>query len=245
MAEDRRGEKIIISENGSETADAMEGAYAGVDMREIYEKKPVLYKMIKRLFDIFGSAAAMVILSPVFIVTSIAVKACDGGPAFYSGMRYGKDMKIFPMHKFRSMCVNAESKTEKYLRAGDINGLAFKIKNDPRVTTVGRFIRRTSIDELPQLWNVLIGDMAFIGPRPERPNYIRQIMEIDPRYEQLYKIRPGVTSYATLYNGYTDTMEKMLRRLELDLYYLEHRSLRMDFQILFKTFTSIVFGKKF
>ena len=87
--------------------------------------------------------------------------------------------------------------------------------------------------------------MAFIGPRPERPYYIRQIMEIDPRYEQLYKIRPGVTSYATLYNGYTDTMEKMLRRLELDLYYLEHRSLRMDFQILFKTFISIVFGKKF
>ena len=102
-----------------------------------------------------------------------------------------------------------------------------------------------ALDELPQLWNVLVGDMAFIGPRPERKYYIDKIMEHDPRYRYLYQIRPGVTSYATLYNGYTDTMEKMLRRLELDLYYLEHRSWWFDFKILAKTFINIVFGKKF
>lgn len=117
--------------------------------------------------------------------------------------------------------------------------------NDPRLTRVGRFLRAHHLDELPQLWNVVRGDMAFIGYRPERKFYIDQIMERDPRYEQLYAIRPGVTSYATLYNGYTDTIEKMLRRLELDLYYLEHQLLWLDFTVLIKTFLSIVFGKKF
>ena len=101
------------------------------------------------------------------------------------------------------------------------------------------------LDELPQLWNVFIGDMAFIGPRPERKFYIDQIMERDPRYRFLYQIRPGVTSYATLYNGYTDTLEKMLRRLRYDLFYLEHRSWWFDFKILVKTFLNIAFGKKF
>jgi len=101
------------------------------------------------------------------------------------------------------------------------------------------------LDELPQLWNVFVGDMSFVGPRPERKYYIDKIMKLDPRYLELYKIRPGVTSYATLHNGYTDTMEKMLRRLELDLYYLEHMSLWMDIKILAKTFWSIVSGKKF
>ena len=113
------------------------------------------------------------------------------------------------------------------------------------MTRTGKFLREHHLDELPQLWNVLKGDMAFVGPRPERKFFIDRIMERDPRYALLYQIRPGVTSYATLYNGYTDTMEKMIRRLELDLYYLEHRSWWLDFSILFKTFVSIVFGKKF
>lgn len=120
-----------------------------------------------------------------------------------------------------------------------------EIKGDPRLTKVGRFLRAHHLDELPQLWNVFKGDMAFIGPRPERKFYIDQIMEHDSRYQFLYQIRPGVTSYATLYNGYTDTMEKMLRRLELDLYYLEHRSWWFDTKILLKTFCNIAFGKKF
>ena len=120
-----------------------------------------------------------------------------------------------------------------------------EIPNDPRLTRVGNMLRRHHLDELPQLWNVLKGDMAFVGPRPERQYYIDKIMEHDPRYRFLYQIRPGVTSYATLYNGYTDTMDKMLRRLKLDLYYLEHRSWWFDAKILFMTFANIVFGKVF
>ena len=118
-------------------------------------------------------------------------------------------------------------------------------ENDSRLTKTGRFIRAHHLDELPQLYNVLRGDMAFIGPRPERKFYIDQILEHDKRYTYLYQIRPGVTSYATLYNGYTATMEKMLRRLEYDLYYLGHRSWWFDFKILLNTFCSIVLGKKF
>ena len=112
-------------------------------------------------------------------------------------------------------------------------------KEDSRLTPFGGWLRKHHLDELPQLWNVLRGDMAFIGPRPERKYFIDKIMEHAPRYPLLYQVRPGVTSYATLYNGYTDTMEKMLRRLELDLYYLEHNSLWFDSNILFKTFSPV------
>jgi lipopolysaccharide/colanic/teichoic acid biosynthesis glycosyltransferase len=121
----------------------------------------------------------------------------------------------------------------------------YQHERDTRMTKVGKFLRDHHLDELPQLWNVVTGDMAFIGPRPERKFYIDQIMERDPRYVYLYQVRPGVTSYATLYNGYTDTLEKMLKRLELDLYYLENRSWWLDIKILFLTFTNIAFGKKF
>ena len=110
---------------------------------------------------------------------------------------------------------------------------------------VGKFMRMRHLDELPQLWNVVRGDMSFIGPRPERQFYIQQIEERDPRYYMLYQIRPGLTSYATLYNGYTDTVEKMVTRLRYDLFYLEHRSWAFDFKILLKTFVYIVSGKKF
>ena len=118
-------------------------------------------------------------------------------------------------------------------------------ENDPRLTKVGRFLRRHHLDELPQLWNVLKGDMSFVGPRPERAFYIRQIEKKDPRYYMLYQIRPGVTSYATLYNGYTDTIEKMLTRLQYDLDYLEHRSWSLDLTIILKTCLYILFGRIF
>lgn len=190
---------------------------------------------MKRLIDCLLAAICLIVFSPLFLYCYIAIKREDGGPVIYKQARIGYHGKPFYIYKFRSMHTDAEE-DGYHLFTGD---------EDERLTHIGKKLRDHHLDELPQLWNVLIGDMAFIGPRPERPYYIRQIMEIDSRYEQLYQIRPGVTSYATLYNGYTDTMEKMLRRLELDLYYLEHRSLRMDFQILFKTFISIVFGKKF
>ncbi len=116
---------------------------------------------------------------------------------------------------------------------------------DKRLTKTGKFLREHHLDELPQLWNIFIGDMAFIGPRPERKFYIDQIIQHDPRYTYLYQIRPGITSMATLYNGYTDTMEKMLKRLEMDLDYLKHRSWWLDGKILCLTFLKIAFGKKF
>ena len=190
---------------------------------------------IKRILDFIIAAISIIVFSPLFLICFIAIRMEDGGPATFSQERIGKGGKPFMICKFRSMRVDAEK-----------DGPALcQNENDNRLTKVGKFLRAHHLDELPQLWNVLKGDMSFIGYRPERKYFIDKIMEHDTRYELLYKIRPGVTSYATLYNGYTDTMEKMLKRLELDLYYLEHHSLRMDFTILVKTFVSIVFGKKF
>lgn len=192
---------------------------------------------VKRLLDMTFSALAMVIFSPLFIITYIMVRLEDGGPAIYKQERVGRYGRTFNIYKFRSMRLDAERFGPQLSHSGG--------SDDPRLTKVGRFIRAHHLDEMPQLWNVFIGDMAFVGPRPERRYYINMIMEYDKRYEYLYQIRPGVTSYATLYNGYTDTMEKMLRRLEYDLYYLGHRSWWFDLKILFYTFCSIVFGKKF
>lgn len=190
---------------------------------------------LKRLIDFFTALIALVIFSPLFVICYFAVKREDGGPAIFKQERIGRFGRPFYIYKFRSMIVDAEK-----------NGPAlYQHARDTRMTKVGKFLRAHHLDELPQLWNVVKGEMAFIGPRPERKYYIDKIMKHDPRYVYLYQVRPGVTSYATLYNGYTDTMEKMLRRLELDLYYLEHRSLWFDAKLLIKTFLNIMFGKKF
>ena len=140
------------------------------------------------------------------------------------------------IYKFRSMGKDAEEENAPRLSPG---------ASDGRLTKTGRFLREHHLDELPQLWNVLLGDMSFVGYRPERKYFIEKIMEQDRRYERLYAMRPGVTSLATLYNGYTDTMEKMLKRLELDLYYQERHTLRMDLDILWRTFAKTVTGKVF
>lgn len=192
---------------------------------------------MKRVLDFIIAAVCLVVFAPLFLICIVAIWLEDGAPTIYRQERIGLHGKPFYIYKFRSMTRDAEKGGPQLLLEGALN--------DPRLTRVGRFLRAHHLDELPQLWNVVRGDMAFIGYRPERKFYIDQIMERDPRYEQLYAIRPGVTSYATLYNGYTDTIEKMLRRLELDLYYLEHQSLWFDFTVLIKTFLSIVFGKKF
>lgn len=189
---------------------------------------------MKRFIDLILSALCLIVFSPLLLVCYLAIKI-GGGPAIYRQERIGLGGKPFYIYKFRSMVVDAEKEGEELLQQD----------NDPRLTKIGKFLRTHHLDELPQLWNVFVGDMAFVGYRPERQYYIDQIMQRDPRYEQLYQIRPGVTSYATLHNGYTDTMEKMLRRLDLDLYYLEHQSLSMDAKILFRTFTSIASGKVF
>lgn len=194
-----------------------------------------LERNTKRLIDLFAAMICLVLFLPLFLICYIAVRQEDGGPAIYKQQRIGRFGRPFYIYKFRSMRVDAEK-----------DGPAlYQHENETRMTRVGKFLRAHHLDELPQLWNVVKGEMAFIGPRPERQYYINQIMERDPRYVYLYQVRPGVTSYATLYNGYTDTLEKMLRRLELDLYYLEHRSLWFDAKLLVKTFIYIVFGKKF
>ena len=190
---------------------------------------------VKRITDLIVALICLVVFSPLFLICYIAIKREDGGPAIFKQERIGRFGRPFYIYKFRSMRVDAEK-----------DGPAlYQHENDKRMTKVGKFLRDHHLDELPQLWNVVKGDMAFVGPRPERKYYIDQIIERDPRYVYLYQIRPGVTSYATLYNGYTDTIEKMLRRLELDLYYLEHRSWWFDIKTLAMTFIGIVFGKKF
>ena len=190
---------------------------------------------VKRIVDCMIAVILMILFSPLFLICYLAVKSEDGGPAIFKQERIGRFGRPFYIDKFRSMRLDAE-KHGPALYAGGKDG---------RLTRIGKFLREHHLDELPQLWNVFCGDMAFIGPRPERQFFIDQIMKEDPRYRFLFQIRPGVTSYATLYNGYTDTLEKMVRRLRYDLFYLEHRSWGFDFKILFMTFMSIVFGKKF
>ena len=190
--------------------------------------------MAKRLFDITFSIIGLLIFSPLYLIIFLGIKLSCEGPVIFKQERIGKNGKPFYIYKFRTMIVNNE-----------LDGIPQLAEpNDQRLTKFGKFLRSHHLDELPQLWNVLIGDMSFIGYRPERKYFIDQIMEHDPRYVELYQMRPGITSYATLYNGYTDTMEKMLRRLELDLYYMEHQSWELDLSIIFKTFTNISFVNK-
>ena len=194
-----------------------------------------LERNVKRIVDFLIAAACLIVFSPLILVCYILVRREDGGPAIFRQERIGRFGRPFTIYKFRSMRVDAEK-----------DGPAlYQHENETRMTKIGKYLREHHLDELPQLWNVLKGDMAFIGPRPERKYFIDQIMKKDHRYVYLYQIRPGVTSYATLYNGYTDTMEKMLRRLELDLYYMEHQSCMLDLSIIYKTFTKIAFGKIF
>ena len=189
----------------------------------------------KRAFDIALSASLLIVFSPLIAICALAIYLEDGKPVIYRQERIGKFGKPFNILKFRSMRLDAEQGGPA-LYSGD---------SDDRLTKVGRFLRQHHLDELPQLWNVLRGDMSFIGYRPERQFYIDQIMERNPRYRYLYQIRPGVTSYATLYNGYTDTLEKMLTRLDLDLYYLRNHSVLFDAKVLGLTFLKIVSGRKF
>ena len=189
---------------------------------------------MKRFLDLIVSALCLIVFSPLILACWLAIKL-GGGPAIYKQERIGLGGRPFYIYKFRSMVVDAEKEGEELLQQDD----------DPRLTRIGRFLRIHHLDELPQLWNVFIGDMAFVGPRPERKFYIDQIMQRDSRYERLYALRPAITTYATLKNGYTDTIDKMLVRLEMDLYYLEHQSLWTDAKILWKTFANIVSGKIF
>jgi lipopolysaccharide/colanic/teichoic acid biosynthesis glycosyltransferase len=206
------------------------------EIRFIPDGMSAFERNTKRILDCLAALVALILFSPLFVFCYFAVKREDGGPAIFKQERIGRFGRPFTIYKFRSMKLDAEKGKPMLLQDGH---------KDPRLTKIGRFLRKHHLDELPQLWNVFIGDMAFVGPRPERAYYIKLIEKEDPRYYMLYQIRPGVTSYATLYNGYTDTMEKMLVRLQYDLDYLENRSWSLDATILLKTFLFIVFGKNF
>ena len=193
--------------------------------------------VFKRIFDVLLALVSLVLFAPVMLIIYVLIKKEDpDGDAIYAQERVGLNGKPFKLYKFRSMHMDAEALNTPQLYAGE---------DDPRLTEVGKFIRAHHLDEFPQLWNVLKGDMSFVGPRPERQYYIDQIMEHNPDYVKLYVLRPGLFSYATLYNGYTDTMEKMLKRLDYDLQYLEDYSFWTDIKIIYLTSISIIFGKKF
>ena len=197
------------------------------------DRMSLLGHMIKRSFDIGLSGTLLLIFSPVIALCAIAIRREDGGPVLFVQERIGRGGKPFNIYKFRSMRTDAEASGTPALYSGT---------EDPRLTRVGSFLRAHHLDELPQLWNVLKGDMSFIG---YRQFFIDQIKRYNARYDYLFQIRPGVTSYATLYNGYTDTIDKMLTRLDLDLYYLRNHTIWFDMKVLGLTFLSIVSGKKF
>ena len=187
---------------------------------------------IKRAFDIVSSALGLVVLSPLFGLIALQVKCSSKGPVFYSQERIGLYGLPFRIYKFRTMRNNAEEGQPQ-----------LTVDNDPRITKVGHWLRKYRLDELPQLWNILKGDMSIVGPRPERPYFIEQIMAEAPYYCLLYKVRPGLTSWGPIRVGYTDTMEKMIERLNADIVYVENMSLLLDMKILFFTAGVILKGK--
>ena len=192
-------------------------------------------RAIKRLFDLSCSFFGLVVLSPVFLIVYISLRMQNDGSVIFKQERIGYKGKPFNIYKFRTMRTDSESAGVPLLAA----------KGDERLTKVGKFLREHHLDELPQLFNVFVGDMSFVGPRPERQYFIDKIKEVNPNYDYLFLVRPGVTSMATIYNGYTDTLEKMLTRLEMDLEYLQKRSLWLDLKIIVTTVLNIVVGKKF
>lgn len=187
---------------------------------------------IKRAFDIVAASVTIIVLSPLYVLLWILAYSSSKGPAFYSQQRIGLHGKPFAIYKFRTMVQHAEDDVPQ-LSADD----------DPRITRVGHFMRRYRLDELPQMWNIIKGDMSIVGPRPEREFFIRQIVEQAPYYCLLYKIRPGMTSWGPIRVGYTDTLQKMIDRLNYDIVYMENMSLRLDIKILFYTIGVILDGK--
>ena len=187
---------------------------------------------IKRAFDIVTSAIGLLVLSPLFGLIALQIKLGSKGPVFYSQERVGLYGLPFKIYKFRTMIDHAESGVPQ-----------LTLDDDPRITRVGRWLRKYRLDELPQLWNILRGDMSIVGPRPERPYFIEQIMKEAPYYCLLYKVRPGLTSWGPIRVGYTDTMEKMIERLNSDVVYVENMSLLLDMKILFFTIGVIIHGK--
>lgn len=192
-------------------------------------------RAIKRFADVVCAILGMIILSPLFIIIAISLKIWGKGSVIFSQERIGYKARPFTIYKFRTMNDDGQDEETQLITERDIKNM----------TNMRRFIRLHHFDELPQLWNVLTGEMSIVGPRPERKYFIDKIMNEDPDYILIYEMKPGLTSEATLYNGYTDTMEKMLRRLHIDIHYLKNRSLALDCRIICDTILFLIRGKKF
>nr|MDQ3049187.1 sugar transferase [Bacteroidota bacterium] len=196
------------------------------------EIMPPWEQSVKRIFDVFISLVVLTIFGWIFIIVAIAVKATSKGPIFYSHERIGWHGKPFMIHKFRSMVTDAEKL-----------GPALSSKLDPRITPLGRFLRKVRLDEIPQFYNVLIGEMALVGPRPERQFFIDQIVQKAPHYKHLHKVRPGITSWGQVKYGYAENVEEMIERLKYDIIYIENMSLGVDMKILIYTALIVIQGR--
>ncbi|MBO7134341.1 MAG: sugar transferase [Bacteroidales bacterium] len=205
----------------------------GMPLIEINQNiMPVWQLFAKRFFDIVLSILAMILLSPLYLVLAIAVKISSRGPVIYSHERIGRFHKPFKIYKFRSMYIDSEQ-----------NGPALSSKDDPRITKIGKIMRKTRMDEIPQFYNVLRGDMSLVGPRPEREYYIQQIVQKAPHYLHLLSVRPGITSWGQVKYGYAENVDQMVERLKYDILYIENRSLLMDLKILIYTVKIVLLGK--
>jgi exopolysaccharide biosynthesis polyprenyl glycosylphosphotransferase len=193
---------------------------------------PAWQENVKRLIDVVASLVAIIILTPVYLILTIIIKSTSRGPVIYKQERVGKLGKPFTIYKFRSMVADSEQ-----------NGPALSSKTDPRITPIGKFMRKTHLDEIPQFFNVIRGDMSLVGPRPEREFYIRQIVKHAPHYTHLHKLRPGITSWGQVKYGYASNVPEMLERLPYDMIYLKNISLYVDFKILIYTLINVFHGR--
>lgn len=203
-----------------------------VDIDTEYQRRRYVYRIIKRVFDFVASLIGLIILSPLFLVVAIAIKLEDPhGPVFYSQLRLGRRQKIFKMYKFRSMVVDADKMLKKLLSQNEVDGAMFKIKDDPRITRVGQYIRKYSIDELPQLLNVLLGQMSLVGPRPPLQREVQEYTDYD---KQRLVVKPGCTGLWQVTVRNSVGFDEMVR---LDLVYIKKRNVYFDIYILLKTIT--------
>lgn len=213
----------------------MEGTHLGIENEST--RGFSFYEVIKRVIDVVCSFVGVLVLSPLFVVIAIIIKFTSKGPVFFSQKRVGRDGKQFKMYKFRSMVVNAEELKEKLAAQNEMSGPMFKMKDDPRVTKVGKFIRKTSIDELPQLLNVLKGDMSLVGPRPSLPKEVAQFE--DWMYRRL-EVKPGLTCYWQVSGRNNIDFEDWMK---LDIRYVEEKNLWIDIKLICKT-VFVLFGDK-
>ena len=189
-------------------------------------------KFVRDSISMLAAALGLMICLPIIPFIAIAVRLSSPGPIFFSQTRVGKRGRLFTAYKFRTMRQDSEA-----------NGAVWAAKDDPRVTRIGRYLRNTRLDEIPQLWNVLRGDMAFVGPRPERPEFVQWLSHEIPFYDLRHMIRPGITGWAQVRYKYGGTLEESRRKLEYDLYYLKHLSIGLDLFIMFETIKTIVLQK--